>query len=415
MLLHWGLALVGGAETIPTNGAELQQVIDAAPTNATLVCDPNHPFILSTPLTIRKPLTLRGLHARLPEKLGKTPLVIVVSKGVTVVDFELTGNGDTVSQDVRAPLLEIKAGEFRVENGRLNNSSKDGIMISAGDSPEGDIVGGVVRDLVGRSVIRDLVSISGGGRDGRRIRDVLVDNVRCYGSALRGAVEVSDGTDNITVRKVYAESSVYAIDIQDHNKTNQINRNVVIEDVYAWRCKHAIRTADHPFGHANVTLRDITARQCAAPLQISHINNLALQNVRVLDHESDNPPVFLLNCHGAAVRDLTVENATNKGPALLVQDCDGLLIDGLVLRGKTAGLSAGVCFRLTKQEAFSNVLVSHVSAPNVQEAGIILESGKKKGTLTDYLISGNLATVSDRIQGQRRLITGNLPGGDGSK
>ena len=68
-------------------------------------------------------------------------------------------------------------------------------MIDDDGSADEDLIGGVVRDVVGRGVRRDVVSISGSGGHGRRIRDVLVENVRCYESALRGAVEVSDGTD----------------------------------------------------------------------------------------------------------------------------------------------------------------------------------------------------------------------------
>src|SRR6185369_8540779 len=103
------------------------------------------------------------------------------------------------------------------------NSSKDGVMIDGDGSKDEDIVGGGVRDIVGRGVVRDTVSISGSSGHGRKIRNVLVDNVRCYNSRLRGAVEVSDGTDNITVRKVYAEDAVYALDVQDHKEPGQSN------------------------------------------------------------------------------------------------------------------------------------------------------------------------------------------------
>src|SRR5436190_7728039 len=258
---------------IQVDQRDLQQVIDSAPANSIVQCDPNRLMTLSVPVAIRKPLTLVGLHARLPDKLGKTSLVVVEAKGVTVTDFELIGNADSVAQNERAPLLVIHAGDFRVERGRMINSSKDGIQISA-DSLQGeDLIGGVVRDIVGRGVRRDVVSISGSNGNGRRVRNVLVDNVRCYDSDLRGAVEVSDGTDNITVRKVYAESSVYAIDVQDHKQPDQVNRNVVIEDIFALRCKHAIRTANSRQGHSNLTMRDITADSCISPVQISHTEN----------------------------------------------------------------------------------------------------------------------------------------------
>jgi hypothetical protein len=383
---------------------DLQKTIDAAPPHSVVVCDPNRELTLSTPLKIEKPLTLRGLHARLPEKLSKTPLVIVTSKGVTISDFELTGNVDTVPAKERAPLLIIAAGDFRVENGRFNNSSKDGVMIDADVLAKGDIVGGVVRDIVGNRVARDVVSISGGGHEGYKIRNVLVDNIRGYNSSARGTVEVSDGTDNITVRKIYAEGNVYAIDVQDHKQPAQINRNVVIEDVYAVKCKFGIRTDNRPLGHANLTIRDVTARQCAQPLQVSNTDNVTLSNIRVFDHEGGMPPVNIRNCNGLSVRDVVVENTAHKGPAMLMEDCDSALVDGFRLRGAAANVTSGICYRLATARAYSALRITNVSAA----AGILLEATAQDATLTDYIVSGNLARVLDKIHGHGAIVVNNL-------
>ncbi len=266
-------------DAIHAGERDLQQVIDQAPDHAVVQCDPNRTLTLSAPIVIRKPLTLVGLHARLPAKLGKTSLLLVEAKNVSVLDFELTGNADTVDQLERAPLMVVHQGAFRVERGTFLNSSKDGVMIDADGSSERDLVGGVVRDIVGRGCQRDTVSISGSKGEGRLIRNVLVDNVRSYKSERRGAVEVSDGTDNITVRKVYAEDCIYAIDVQDHRAPKQSNRNVLVEDVYALRCKHAIRTSNSQQGHHNLTVRDITADSCLSPIQISNTDNVHLTNV----------------------------------------------------------------------------------------------------------------------------------------
>jgi hypothetical protein len=404
------LGVVPAVPAAPVSGRDLQAVIDAAAPHSVVRCDPNQCLTLSAPLTIRQPLTLVGLHARLPERLGNSPLVVVEAKGVAVTDFELAGNADSVPQKERAPLLVIHAGEFRVEGGRLFNSAKDGIMIDGDGSKGEDLVGGVVRDIVGRGNVRDTVSISGSDGHGRRIRNLLVDNVRCYGSALRGAVEVSDGTDNITVRKVYAEDSVYAIDVQDHKKPGQSNRHVLVEDVYALRCKHAIRTANSRQGHAELTVRDLTAQQCTNPVQIAHTANVTLNNVRVLDHSSGKPPLQLQDCHGLSVRDVVVENAFVRGPALLIENCDEILVDGFSLRGSTNQLASGVCVRITSKETYAGLTVRNVSARGVSEAGIVLEiTGRATGTLTDYLVTGNLASVLDRIQGLRGRVQDNQP------
>src|SRR5688572_2051530 len=397
------------ADAIRVREENLQAVLDRAPVNAVIQCDPNHTYTWTQPIVLKKPVTLIGLHAQLPPKLGKVSLVVIEAKGVSILDFELKGNADSVDQADRAPLMVVHAGEFRIERGTFLNSSKDGVMID-GDTPlKEDVVGGVVRDIVGRNVQRDTVSISG-GNSGFRIRNVLVDNVRCYNSQRRGAVEVSDGTDNITVRKVYAEGCIYAVDVQDHKRPKQDNRNVVVEDVFAVRCKHAIRTSNSPQGHTNLTVRDITAQNCVSPIQISRTANVHVSNVRISEHDGDISPVLLQDCRGVTLRDVLVESREFKGSALVLQDCHEALVDGVTLRAPSGRVSNAVRYRLTTGGVFAGLRISNVAARSVTEAGIVLESvGKTAGVLSDYRIVGNLTTVSDRIKGERAILTNNQP------
>ena len=414
VLLGWGSVWAadqggGKAQVIHVEGRDVQQVIDAAAPNSVIVCDPNQQLTIGTPVSITKPLTLRGLCAKLPEKLGKTPLVVVKAKGVTLCEFNLTGNVDSVPQSERAPLIVIAAGDFRVENGRLSDSSKDGIMIDGGyaGSDSGDLEGGVVRDIVGRKIARDVVSISGSEGTGQKIRNVLVDNIRGHGSSHRGCVEVSDGAENITVRKVYAEDSVYAIDIQDHGQKGQIDRHIVVEDVYAVRCKHAVRTANKALGHAHITLRDITARECEAPLRLTNIDNLTVSGVRIIDHKGDSHPLSAKNCNGLVVRNVMIENTAHAGPAVFVEDCDGALVDGVLLRGKNESLTSAVIYRITKDKAFAGLRITNVSGSD--KAGIVLERAGEKGLMSDYVVTGNVARVVDQIKGPRGVVANNLP------
>ncbi len=397
------------ARIIDVAGHDLQQVIDSAPPHSTIICDPNRQLTLSTPIRIRKPLTLRGLNAKLPEKLSKTSLLSIHAERVTVSNFVLTGNADSVPQPERAPLMVIEAGDFRIESGQFFNSSKDGIMITPGTPGEGDLVGGVVRDIVGHKIIRDLVSIGGAAGGARKVRNLLVDNVRLYGSDLRGAVEVSDGSENITVRKVYAEDAIYAVDVQDHGGKQESDRHVVIEDVYALRCRHAIRTANSPRGHAYLTLRDITADQCAAPVRITNIDNVVIVNVRIINHKGDSQPVEFRNCNGLSIRDVIIDGTAHRGPAVLLVNCDSVIVDGVSLRGSTPRLTSAVCYRISGDEAFSGLRITNISARNVTDAGILLEKNSGKATLSDYIVSGNLSSVRDAIQGKRALVANNLP------
>src|SRR4051794_30038113 len=129
---------------------DVQAVVDAAHPHSIVICNRNRQVVLSRPVRIRKPLTIRGLNARLPAKLGRTSLLVVQSEGVVVSDFELHGNGDTVPQNERAALLVVEAGDFCVERGAFFNSSKDGILIDGGALVGKDLTGGVVKDVVGR-------------------------------------------------------------------------------------------------------------------------------------------------------------------------------------------------------------------------------------------------------------------------
>jgi hypothetical protein len=391
------------------DSTNLQQTLDDAPPNSTIEFNPNQELVLSTPLKVSKPLTLRGLNAKLPEKLGKSPLLTISAKGVTIEDFKLQGNTESVAQDERAPLILIQAGDFRVEHGLVVNSSRHGVYV-APEKSTGDIYGGVIRDIVGHGNARCVVAIGDRGEEGVAVHNVLVENIRCYDSSLRGAVNVKDGNDNITLRDIYSSNSVYAVDVQDHKKPGQINRDITIENVYAVKCRHAVRTNNRDLGHQNLTIRNVTAVQCAIPLRISNTEHVTLDNIRVFDHqisEEPFPPILIDNCQGVFVRDVVVKNSNYDGPALALVDSGEVVVDGFTLQGQSNALTSGVSYLITTNATFSELSISHVSARNVKNGGIVLETKNPSGTLSDYLISDNLAEVVDRIHGTNGVVANN--------
>ncbi len=113
--------------------------------------------------------------------------------------------------------------------------------------------GGLIRDIEAFRMGRDAVSLTGGSK-GLKIRDVIVERVSLKRGYERGAVEVSDGASNIFVRDVYARDCLYAIDVQDHRGKSAPNRDIVIKNVTAVRCKHIIRTANSPRGHSGLLI-----------------------------------------------------------------------------------------------------------------------------------------------------------------
>ncbi len=321
------------AEVINWNGkVPLEKVIQNASPNSVIQCDPNVDIEVSKTIILRQPVTLVGLTAHLPDGLIKTPILEVASGNVTLLNLKFTGNTDTVSQDDRAPLIDVHKGSFRIENCVFENSSKDGIMISARPNG-GDLVGVIVRDIVGRGNVRDVVSISGDGETGGKVRNVFVENIRGYDSSMRGTVEVSDGSQNVTVRTVYAENCVYGVDIQDHKSPLHVNRHVLIEDVYAKNSKHAVRTANNDLGHTDLTLRNITAEGCQLSIQARNTDRLLIENVRIISPAKESHQIDIRNCDGLIIRNVFI-----LGPVkdvednLLIKDCLNVTTDTIVIQ-----------------------------------------------------------------------------------
>lgn len=308
------------------DGSDLQQLLNEVPEHAVVVCDASTMLTFRSPLVINKALTLQGLHARLPDKLGKTALIEVKAEGVTLLDLELHGNYDSVPQDRRSTLIWIAKGDFRIERCRFFDGSKDGVMITP-EPDQGDLVGGVVRDIEAHRMGRDAVSISGGNR-GSRVRNVTVENVNLETGYFRGAVEVSDGTQNIAVRNVRADKCVYAVDVQDHKGQSAPNVNVFLEDIAAVDCKHIVRTANSPRGHANLVLRNLAATRCQRPLVLSNTENVVLDGLRIEEHARDaEVPVALRNCHGVTIRGLTMADCDYAGEPLRMEKCTGVTMN----------------------------------------------------------------------------------------
>ena len=275
----------GSPDSIRIDAGALQEAVANAPPHAVLVADRSRQVEITETVRIDKPVTLVGLNMRLKPGLAKTPIIEVLSEEVRIREFTLEGNGDSVEQPDRAPLILIRRGRFVVEDGETNNSAKDGVMITP--VPEyGDIEHGVLRNLTARNTIRDVVSIGGRGHEGLFVRHLVVENIRSYGSRLRGPVEVSDGSEHITVRDVYAESSFYGVDVQDHSREGMVNRQILIDGVQVKDCVTALRTANRDFGHNGLTIRNVTGVDFRAderwrPLHVRNTSNVVIENVRI--------------------------------------------------------------------------------------------------------------------------------------
>ena len=400
-----------GSHVIEVDAAKLQEAIDSAAPYSLLVADRSRPVEVSETVRIDKPVTLVGLHMRLRPGLAKTPILEIRSEHVRIRDFTLVGNGDSVTQPDRAPLILVRRGRFVIEDGQTDNSAKDGVMITPG--PEfGNIEHGVIRNLTGRNTIRDIVSIGGRGNEGLYVRHLVVENIRSYGSQLRGPVEVSDGSEHITVRDIYAESSFYGVDVQDHGKEGMINRHVLIDGVQVKDCVTAIRTANRDFGHDGLTIRNVSGQDFRAsdrwrPIHVRNTRNLLIENVRISGGPSDAPWLMVENSDNVAIRNVTLVDANQEGPAVVVEDANNALVDNVVFAGQSRPAQA-IEYRIRADERFGGLRIRNVVAPGTKSAGIALSNLSESGMLESYAITDNMATVKADLRAKSSVVEGNL-------
>lgn len=397
--------------SLSIDAAALSDAVAGAPPHAVLVADRSREVTVSETVVIDKPLTLVGLNMRLKPGLAKTPILAVHSEQVRIRDFTLTGNGDTVPQSDRAPLIVVRRGRFLIENGETNNSAKDGVMITP--IPRfGNIEHGVVRNLTAVDTIRDVVSIGGQGDQGLFVRHIVVENIRSYGSRLRGPVEVSDGSEHITVRTIYSESSFYGVDVQDHGRKGMVNKAVLIEGVQVRDCVTAIRTANRDFGHDGLTIRNVTGSDFRPddrwrPLHVRNTRNVVIENVQLQGGPEDGPWITVENSDNLSLRDVTLVNAGQEGPAIVVEDADNALIENIVLAGSLRP-EHGIEYRIGSDERFGGLRIRSVVAHGTASAGISLVNASETGRLDSYSITDNLATVEADLESVSRVVRGNL-------
>ena len=399
-----------GSQVVEIDAAELQAAVDRAAPFSLLVADRSRPVEVSETVRIDKPLTLVGLHMRLKPGLAKTPILEIRSEHVRIRDFLLVGNGDSVTQSERAPLILVRRGRFVIEDGQTDNSAKDGVMITP--VPEfGDIEHGVIRNLTGRNTIRDIVSIGGRGHEGLYVRHLVVENIRSYGSRLRGPVEVSDGSEHITVRDIYAESSFYGVDVQDHSREGMINRQILIDGVQVKDCVTAIRTANRDFGHDGLTIRNVSGERFRAddrwrPIHVRHTRNLLIENVRISGGPADAPWLVVENSDNVAIRNVTLVGASQEGPVVVVEDANNALVDNVVFTGEE-GPDRAIEYRIRADERFGGLRIRNVVASGTKSAGIALSNLSKSGGLDSYAITDNMATVKAELEANLRIVEGN--------
>ncbi len=402
-----------GRKVIHFTGDNLQEVVNATRPHDIIMADPNRTLMVEETIIIDKPLTISGLRAQLVDGLEDAPLIHVISDGFRMNNFHLIGNRHSVDFEKRASLLLITGNNFIVEQGIVEQSSQHGVNIRA--TPEKSTKNGVVRDIIGNDMVRDHVALTGYG-DGNVVKNVVVERIRAYGSENRGAVEVADGSENVTVRDIYAEDARYGVDFQDHDgrETYQPNINTIIENVFVRRCSHAVRAStsisvgkggDEPpstgFGHRNLTIRNIggvewadtsepgpdgRTRKMAMPIVVNYTDNVLIENVDIMGvGETIYSAFMILNSSNVRVHNLHIDSVSIYREAMLVENSSDVLLNSISINAseRVDGENVAVRYRLNEDGVYRNFRVHDLYA-NGTANRIVMEALEPIGDFRKY-------------------------------
>ena len=126
--------------------------------------------------------------------------------------------------------------------------------------------------------------------------------------------------------------------------------------------------------------------------------------------ESSNfPSVLIENSDNVTIRNLTVVNAATDGAAVVVEDANNTLIDNVVFEGAKAQPAIGIAYRVRANKQYHGLRIRNVLARDVRAEGIVLENLSQSGGLDSYMITGNLSSVQDKIEGHGKVVLDNLP------
>ena len=413
LLAYEGLATKNvDRQIIHFAGENLQEVVDAARPHDIIMADPNKTLMVVETIMIDKPLTISGLRAQVPDGLGGVGILHVIADGFRMDNFHLIGNRHSNFVD-RATLLTLEGSNFVVEQGIVKQASRHGIMVRA--TVERSPQNGVIRDIIGYDIARDHVSIEGHG-DGHIVRNVVVERIRAYGSENRGAVEVADGSENITVRDIYAEDARYGVDFQDHDGrgTYQPNINTIIENVFVRRCSHAVRAStsisvgkggNEPpstgFGHRNLTIRNIggvewadtsepgqdgRSQKMAMPIVVNYTDNVLIENVDIMGvGETIYAAFLILNSRNVRVQNVHIDSVSVYREAMLIENSSDVYLNSISINAseRVVAENAAVRYRLNEDGVYRNFRVNDLFAYGTANR-IILEAMEPIGDFRDY-------------------------------
>ncbi|KAJ8903427.1 hypothetical protein NDN08_004535 [Rhodosorus marinus] len=322
----------------------------------------------SKPILVLKPMTIRSIRVVL-NSTNPIPLLRILAKSVTITDFELNGNNMVVLDSRRQALMQVFKSGFHIARGTFRNSTKDGVVVrSIEGSPS--ITGGVLRYLIGTLNNRDVVSLT--TLDGGKTitKNIVVENIRAYGSRDRGAVEISDGVEDMFVRNVYAIDCYYAVSIQDHGVSElETIRRVFVSNVVAVRSDFAIVSQVESIRHGDVSTSRVFAKNCIKALELQNLDWVRVDDVRVIAPRTTGYALEIINCKDLKIRDVSFVGGGKARGAIMVMQSSNVRIAGVTV-DRSSNFHFGISVFKKNRETQSGFQISQVDLAAVKRQEI---------------------------------------------
>ncbi|KAJ8906832.1 hypothetical protein NDN08_003318 [Rhodosorus marinus] len=351
-------------------GTSLKTQIDNAPAGAYLLSDGSCTWNVRYTIMVRKPITLRGVKAKLVEGIGGRPLMKVFAERFYLSDFVFIGNRQSVEQSQRASLLYISQGGFRVRRGSFINSTRDGVSVYPDRSVKNPkpIVGGDIRHIIGDGNVRDVVSLSTAG-DGRiSTSNIKVRNVTAFDCSKKGAVEVSDGVHNIDIRDISAARCIYGISIQDHGRSGfETNTQIQISNVTVVDSLYGVLSETSTNEHSNISITGVKLVRCHNAMLLKNIQQLEVDDVQIFwARKAAETQIDVQDCSGLTVRKLTFDSGGSTDTAIRIAGSKDVTFDGLRIASRFKSLY-GITFYRTSFDGLSSLRVFNMDVETTLE------------------------------------------------
>mmetsp|Transcript_22252 Transcript_22252/g.89831 ORF Transcript_22252/g.89831 Transcript_22252/m.89831 type:complete len:410 (-) Transcript_22252:269-1498(-) len=278
----------------------------------------------------------------------------IMADGVTIENLNAVGNLGTVDPSERAALLEIKGSNFLIDGANFYNSSRDGIECRANNTEQAvPVRNGIIRNIYGNGNRSDTVKISTGNLGLTKTYNITVENVvaencpitasngNTSGTAQYGAVEVTDGSQEITVKNVQAYNCRYGMVIQDHGNPDQVNHNIWASNISAEDSVYAVVTELNDFGHSNVTVANVTATRVQNPVYMFYLTNVTFSDVTIVNSTTTSSTVALDNVNNFSLEKVRVKGGSPASAVVSVKGSTNVSLSDIYPK-KTTRFNYGV-------------------------------------------------------------------------